>query len=64
MQRADKKHETAFHTTIAQALTYYRSTEPKGECVLVIEEKTERTRAGGAGFLERSQYFRAYGKVS
>lgn len=37
-----KKHETAFHTTIAQALTYYRSTEPKGECVLVIEGKNRK----------------------
>lgn len=37
-----KKHETAFPTTIAQALEYYRSTEPKGECVLVIEGKSRK----------------------
>lgn len=37
-----KKHETAFPTTIAQALAYYRSTEPRGECVLVIEGKNRK----------------------
>lgn len=35
-----KKHETAFVTTFAEAVSYYESTEPKGECVLVIEGKS------------------------
>ncbi len=34
-----KKHETAFVTTIEDAISYYETTEPKGECVLVIEGK-------------------------
>ncbi len=35
-----KKHETAFTTTIQAAIDYYRESEPKGECVLVIEGKS------------------------
>lgn len=35
-----KKHETAFRTTFAEAVSYYESTEPKGECVLVVEGKS------------------------
>lgn len=35
-----KKHETAFATTIEEALGYYEEHEPKGECVLVIEGKS------------------------
>lgn len=34
-----KKHETAFVTTMEEAVSYYKTTEPKGECVLVIEGK-------------------------
>ena len=37
-----KKHETAFVTTVSQALEHFRNTEPKGECVLVIEGKSRR----------------------
>ena len=32
-----KKHEEAFRTTFSEALAFYETTEPKGECVLVIE---------------------------
>ena len=32
-----KKHEEAFRTTCSEALAFYEETEPKGECVLVIE---------------------------
>lgn len=32
-----KKHETVLQTTLEEAITYYDSEEPKGECVLVIE---------------------------
>ncbi len=35
-----KKHETAFLTTLAEAVLYYEENEPKGECVLVIEGKS------------------------
>lgn len=34
-----KRHETVFSTTIEEALFYYETQEPKGECVLVIEGK-------------------------
>lgn len=34
-----KKHETTFLTTIAQAVEYYESNDPRGEYVLVIEGK-------------------------
>ena len=32
-----KKHETAFATTLEEAISYYEEHEPKGECVLVLE---------------------------
>ena len=35
-----KKYETAFATTIEDALAHYEANEPKGECVLVIEGKS------------------------
>lgn len=34
-----KKYETAFRTDFDEALRYYETEEPKGECVLVIEGK-------------------------
>lgn len=37
-----KKHETAFHTTLSQALEWYTQNEPKGECVLVVEGKDRK----------------------
>lgn len=37
-----KKHETAFRTTISQAVEYYNTTEPRGEYVLVIEGKSHQ----------------------
>lgn len=41
-----KKHETAFVTTLEQALVHYGQEEPKGECVLVIEGRNrEEIRA-------------------
>lgn len=36
-----KKHETAFCTTLKESLEYYRSTQPRGECVLVLEGKSK-----------------------
>ena len=35
-----KKHETAFQTTFAEAIAHYEATEPRGECVLVVEGKS------------------------
>lgn len=35
-----KKHETAFQTTLEEAISYYEANEPKGECVLVLEGKS------------------------
>ena len=37
-----KKHETAFATTLEEAVAYYENTEPKGECVLVLEGKSRQ----------------------
>lgn len=35
-----KKHETAFATTLEDAINYYEENDPKGECVLVIEGRS------------------------
>ena len=35
-----KKHETAFATTLEEAIAFYEANEPKGECVLVLEGKS------------------------
>ncbi|MBE5953763.1 MAG: 16S rRNA (cytidine(1402)-2'-O)-methyltransferase [Lachnospiraceae bacterium] len=32
-----KKHETFFLTTIEEAIAHYEVTEPKGECIIVVE---------------------------
>ncbi|MDO4633455.1 MAG: 16S rRNA (cytidine(1402)-2'-O)-methyltransferase [Eubacteriales bacterium] len=37
-----KKHETAFTTTLFEALTYYKEHAPLGECVIVIEGKSRK----------------------
>lgn len=37
-----KKHETAFCTTIAEAIAFYTDTDPRGECVLVVEGKSRQ----------------------
>lgn len=34
-----KTHETVFRTTVSEALSYYETEEPRGECVLVVEGK-------------------------
>lgn len=34
-----KRHETAYRSTLGEALDYYTQEEPKGECVLVVEGK-------------------------
>lgn len=35
-----KKHETAFATTLSEAVSYYETNEPKGECVIVMEGRS------------------------
>ena len=35
-----KRHETAFATTLEEAIAYYEVNEPKGECVLVLEGRS------------------------
>ena len=35
-----KKHETALHFTLGEAVAYYEANEPKGEFVLVLEGKS------------------------
>ncbi|MCI5649568.1 MAG: 16S rRNA (cytidine(1402)-2'-O)-methyltransferase [Fusicatenibacter sp.] len=37
-----KKHETAWQTTLSDAITRYETEEPKGECVLVLEGRSRR----------------------
>ena len=38
-----KKHETAFQTTLQEAIAWYGENEPRGECVLVIEGKSRES---------------------
>lgn len=35
-----KKYETVFRTTFSEAIKFYETEEPKGECVIVIEGKS------------------------
>lgn len=35
-----KRYETAFQTTLEEAIAHYETEEPRGECVLVIEGKS------------------------
>ena len=37
-----KKHETAFLTTLEDALAYYQEEEPRGECVIVLEGRSRQ----------------------
>lgn len=38
-----KKHETFFKTTLEDAVTHYETTEPKGECIIVIKGISRET---------------------
>ena len=51
-----KKHEEAFRTTFSEALAFYETNEPKGECVLVVEgaDGEELRRAEQESFAELS----------
>lgn len=37
-----KKHETAFVTTLSEALEHYREEDPRGECVIVMEGRSRQ----------------------
>mgnify|MGYP000688944157 CR=1 FL=1 len=37
LRELTKKHETAFTTTLSEAVAYYEVEAPRGECVLVLE---------------------------
>lgn len=37
-----KRYETAFQTTLQEALEYYGTEEPKGECVIVMEGRSRQ----------------------
>ncbi len=51
-----KRHETAFRSTLGEALDYYTENDPKGECVLVVEGKSreELVREEQDGWLSMS----------
>lgn len=36
-----KKYETAFRTTLEEAAAYYEANDPKGECVIVMEGRSQ-----------------------
>jgi 16S rRNA (cytidine1402-2'-O)-methyltransferase len=37
-----KKHETAFLTTLEDALAHYKEEDPRGECVIVLEGRSRQ----------------------
>lgn len=37
-----KRHETAFATTLSDAVSYYEAKAPRGECVMVLEGKSRQ----------------------
>lgn len=63
-----KKHETAFVTTLEEAIHYYEANEPKGECALVLEGKSrdeirqeEVSRWEEMGLEEHMEYYTSQG---
>lgn len=42
LRELTKKHETAYRASLGDALEYYRQSEPKGECVIVLEGKSRK----------------------
>ncbi|MSS64812.1 16S rRNA (cytidine(1402)-2'-O)-methyltransferase [Velocimicrobium porci] len=42
LRELTKSHETVFQSTIEEIIEYYGDKEPKGECVLVIDGKSEK----------------------
>lgn len=65
-----KKHETAFATTLSEAITYYQTQEPKGECVIVMEGRSreemrqeEKQRWEEMSIQEHVAYYEAQGQT-
>ena len=63
-----KRHETVYEATMEEALAYYETNEPKGECVLVIEGKSreeireeEQARWGEMSLNEHMAYYEKQG---
>lgn len=42
LRELTKKHETAFTTTLAEAIRFYEKEAPRGECVLVLEGRSRQ----------------------
>ena len=42
LRELTKKHETAFTTTLSEAVAYYEAEAPRGECVLVLEGRSRQ----------------------
>ena len=64
-----KKYETAFLTTLQEAVVYYTEHEPKGECVLVMEGASrevlleeERSKWDEMSLEEHVEYYIAQGQ--
>lgn len=63
-----KKYETVFRTTFSEALAFYGTQEPKGECVIVIEGRSaeeireERERSWDSMSIEEHmEYYQSQG---
>lgn len=63
-----KKHETVFRTALSGALEYYEKTEPRGECVIVLEGRSrselleeERQKWEDTDILTHVQMYEAQG---
>jgi 16S rRNA (cytidine1402-2'-O)-methyltransferase len=59
-----KKHETAFATTLQDAVIFYEQQEPKGECVLVLEGRSrasmEEEKQKGFQEMSLSEHMKIY----
>lgn len=64
-----KKHETSFSTTLSEAIAYYQTQEPKGECVIVMEGRSraemrrrEQQKWEEMSVQEHVEYYEAQGQ--
>lgn len=64
-----KKYETAFLTTLSEAVSYYEENEPKGECVIVLEGRSigelkqeEKSQWQELSIKEHVDYYLSQGK--
>lgn len=63
-----KRHETAFRSTVSEAIEYYEANAPKGECVLVIAGRSreemrmeEQARWGEMSVEEHMEHYLSQG---